>query len=182
MDKVINLGIPHVAEQIFKGFGLEELREFRKVSETWKILTEEILLFRRWEGKVHLAFTIGKLEVIKVLIKRTDLGQINFNAILNGKTPLILACQHGHYGIVKLLLDYSDSKPIDFNAKDDQGKTALNWACQNRYRDVVDLLLEHSSKIKKEIDVNAKGLLDHRWETVSEKKRNLLRKAFILKA
>ena len=34
MDKIINLGIPHIGEQIFESIETEELIEFLKVSET----------------------------------------------------------------------------------------------------------------------------------------------------
>ena len=46
MEKVINLGIPHVAEQIFESIETQELIECLKVSETWKVLAENVLIKR----------------------------------------------------------------------------------------------------------------------------------------
>ena len=114
MDKIINLGIPHVAEQIFINCGLDDMLEFQKVSKTWQVLTEEIILFHSWKGKMHWACKCGMAQVVKVLLKCSDLGHVDFNAIDDhGKTPLILACQHGHTDVVQLLLDYSNHKQID---------------------------------------------------------------------
>ena len=36
MEKVINLGIPHVSEQIFDSIETEELIEYLKISQTFK--------------------------------------------------------------------------------------------------------------------------------------------------
>ena len=47
MEKVINLGIPHVSEQIFESIETEGLIECRKVSQTWKVLAENVLI-KRW--------------------------------------------------------------------------------------------------------------------------------------
>ena len=54
MDKIINLGIPHVAEQIFESIETQELIECLKVSETWKVLAENVLI-KRWKGKIFEA-------------------------------------------------------------------------------------------------------------------------------
>ena len=42
MDKVINHGIPHVGELIFESIDTPELFQCRKVSETWKVLAENV--------------------------------------------------------------------------------------------------------------------------------------------
>ena len=41
MEKVINLGIPHVGELIFESIDTPGLFQFALVSETWKILAED---------------------------------------------------------------------------------------------------------------------------------------------
>ena len=51
MDKIINLGIPHVAELIFESIDTPELFQCALVSETWKILAESDLI-KRWKGKM----------------------------------------------------------------------------------------------------------------------------------
>ena len=153
MDKIINLGIPHVAEQIFKQCGLEDLLQFQKVSETWQILTEDFILFHKWKGKVHWACTVGKSDVMKLLVKRPDVEQVDFNAIDDhGKTPLILACQYGHHDIVKLLL--ANCKQIDVNAQDNHGKTAFIWACSYGFEDIVKTFLDYS--LTNQFDLNAR--------------------------
>ena len=51
MDKVINLGIPHISELIFESIDTPELFQCALVSETWKILAESDLI-KRWKGKM----------------------------------------------------------------------------------------------------------------------------------
>ena len=48
MEKVINLGIPHVGEQIFQSIETDELVKYFMVSETWRVLAENVLL-NRWK-------------------------------------------------------------------------------------------------------------------------------------
>ena len=47
MDKVINFGIPHVSEQIFEHIETHGLIKCLEVSETWKVLAENVLIKRR---------------------------------------------------------------------------------------------------------------------------------------
>ena len=54
MDKIINLGIPHVAENIFESIDTPELVQCALVSETWKVLAENVLI-KRWKGKIFEA-------------------------------------------------------------------------------------------------------------------------------
>mgnify|MGYP001160228362 CR=1 FL=1 len=46
MDKVINLEIPHVGELIFESYNTPGLFQCALVSETWKILAENVLIKR----------------------------------------------------------------------------------------------------------------------------------------
>ena len=46
MDKIINHGMPHIAEQIFDNIETQGLIECLKVSETWKVLAENVLFKR----------------------------------------------------------------------------------------------------------------------------------------
>ena len=48
MDKIINLGIPHVAEKIFEHLGMMDLNECLRVSETWKKIVGEVVV-KRWK-------------------------------------------------------------------------------------------------------------------------------------
>ena len=73
MEKVINLGIPHVSEQIFESLETQELIKCLKVSETWKILAGNVLL-KRWKGKMDgkmlEACKNGVTEVVQLLLER----------------------------------------------------------------------------------------------------------------
>ena len=63
MDKVINLGIPHVSELIFECFDTPGLIKCLEVSQTWRELAENVLIKRR-KGKIYIkvfeAFKIGE--------------------------------------------------------------------------------------------------------------------------
>ena len=48
MDKVINLGIPHVGEKIFESIETDDLIKYLMVSETWRELAENVML-KRWK-------------------------------------------------------------------------------------------------------------------------------------
>ena len=43
MEKVINLHIPHVGENIFENIDTDDLIKWLKVSKTWKVLAENVL-------------------------------------------------------------------------------------------------------------------------------------------
>ena len=56
-----------------------------------------------------------------------------------GRTPLSLAAENGHEGIVKLLLGHKDVNP---DSSDESGLTPLAWAAINGHEKIVKLLLE----------------------------------------
>ena len=59
MDKVINLGIPHVGEHIFESIDTPGLFNCLGVSQTWKELAENVLI-KRWKGKMVEACKSGE--------------------------------------------------------------------------------------------------------------------------
>ena len=65
--------------------------------------------------------------------------------------------------IVKLLLDHSNDRKIDLNAKSKKGRTAFMKACTYDCKKTVKLLLNHSKS--KDIDLNA---IDNYEETAFE--------------
>ena len=71
MEKVINLGIPHVGEKILENIDTDGLIECLKVSETWKILAENVLL-KRWKGRLFEACESGKAEIAKILLEQDE--------------------------------------------------------------------------------------------------------------
>ena len=66
MEKVINLGIQHIGEQMLENIDTDELITCLKVSETWKILAENVL-FKRWKGHMFEACEGGKVEIVKII-------------------------------------------------------------------------------------------------------------------
>ena len=127
MDKIINLGIPHIGEQIFESIETEGLIEFLKVSETWKNLAENVLI-KRWKGKIYEACDRGKTKVVQLLLEHCDADESGLNIKYNhGFTALIVACHNGRKDVVQLLLNNSESN-IDLNARTNQGCTGLMLA------------------------------------------------------
>ena len=61
MEKVINLGIPHVGEQIFESIETRGLVKCLKVSETWKVLAENVLI-KRWKLKMFVACNVNVVK------------------------------------------------------------------------------------------------------------------------
>ena len=151
MEKVINLGILHVAEQIFKSIDTQELFNFMEVSETWKVLAENVLL-KRWKGKMFEACKSGKTKVVELLLENSvcEENEINIKDE-DGMTGFMWACYFGHKDVVKLLLGHSDK--LELNAKDIFDEcTAFMHACRSVQLNVVKLLLDHPDKI----ELNAK--------------------------
>ena len=72
MEKVINLGIPHIGEQIFESIETEGLIECLKVSQTWKVLAENVLA-KRWKGKMFEACRNGQTKIVQLLLERCDM-------------------------------------------------------------------------------------------------------------
>ena len=154
MDKVINLGIPHVGELIFEGINTAELLKFVLVSETWKVLAENVLI-KRWKGKMYEAFKSGETKIVQLLLERCNAEESGLNIfvlIKRWKGKMSEACKKGETKIVKLLLERCDAEESGLNIKDEYGWTAFMEACYYGHKDVVKLLLEHSEKI----DLNAR--------------------------
>ena len=84
ITEVINLGIPHVGEQIFSCLDTEDLIQCLEVSKTWTILIEPVLL-QRYKGKIKdkifEACKDGKTAVVKILLanlkgRKTELNNL----------------------------------------------------------------------------------------------------------
>ena len=78
MDKIINLGIPHVAEQIFEPFGIMDLNECRRVSETWKAIAGEIVL-NGWKDHVFWPVYYGATEIVQLFLDHPKCDDIDWN-------------------------------------------------------------------------------------------------------
>ena len=55
MDKVINLALPYVGEQVFESLETDALVQCLEVSEAWKILAGNVLL-KRWKHQNHCSW------------------------------------------------------------------------------------------------------------------------------
>ena len=148
MDKVINLGIPHVGELIFESIDTPGLIQCVLVSETWKVLAENVLI-KRWKGKMFEACKKGEMKIVQLLLERCNAEESGLNIKDEyGWTAFMEACYNGHKDVVKLFLEHSER--IDLNARDNFGETAFMIACQYGDKDVVKLLLKYS----KVVDIN----------------------------
>jgi ankyrin repeat protein len=57
------------------------------------------------------------------------------------RTPLVMAAEHGHAGVVRLLLE----RGADINASDDSDDTALHYAADKGHEEVVPVLLSRGA-------------------------------------
>ena len=116
MDKVINLGIPHAGELIFESIDTPGLIQCALVSETWKVLAENVLA-KRWKGRMLEACEDGETKVVQLLLERFTFEENGLNIEDElGYTPFLAGCFHGHKDVVQLLLDKS-GRNIDLNAR-----------------------------------------------------------------
>ena len=166
MDFIINLGIPHVSEQIFRSIDTATLIRFRQVSKVWKIIIENVL-FERYQKQLFdvmslpggdwrlLLFQIGKHEnkitfLMKILLEHAKSNCIDWNARYQCRFNL----QHKWLGRkVYDRLDFGASL-VEHNARTDMELTTLMWACSKGHKDIIKLLLENSED--RNIDLNAR--------------------------
>ena len=87
-------------------------------------------------GTMIVAADHGQLRVAEVLLQR---GADPTKGTIGYRRPLHFAAEHGHEGIVRLLLD---QPLVDINARDHTGQTALFKAADNGRHEVVTLLLQ----------------------------------------
>lgn len=90
----------------------------------------------------------GHVAVVELLLtsySSADAGtrriDVNQATSTDWTTPLYMACQEGHSGIVRMLLAFEE---IAVNKGTDDGTTPLFMACQEAHIEVVTLLLAHA--------------------------------------
>ena len=170
MDKVINIGIPHIGENIFESFDLPGLINCMEVSETWRELAGNVLKKRR-NGVIYIqifeAFKSGETTVAQLLLEDLDDEELFQCALVSEtwkelaenvlikrwKGRMFKACEIGRAKIVQLLLERCNPEEIGLNTKDRFGYTPFMEACENGHKNVVKLFLDHSERI----DFNTKG-------------------------
>ena len=176
MENVVNLGMPHVSENIFQSIDTPGLINCLEVSQTWNELAGNVLI-KRWKGKMFEACKSGETKIVQLLLERSNAEESGLNIKdRNGITPFMWACRNGHVDVVKLLLDHTDpiielnersNGPNERNNGEETLKiglpppldlellsfkmTVFMFACEKGHKDVVQLLLHHSNRI----DLNA---------------------------
>ena len=141
---IINLGIPHVGEQIFASLDTENLIYCLDVSQTWKVLAESIFCKRK--DSFLIACKVGNLKILKLLLEHGNDQDDRLNAADNkGWTPFMWACRKGRIHIVKFLLNHFDLK-IDL----DDEMTACWLARHDRRNDILSTFsfLRKMTKVK----------------------------------
>ncbi|ETP25617.1 serine/threonine protein kinase [Phytophthora nicotianae CJ01A1] len=99
---------------------------------------------------LRFAASDGRLEVVKLLV---EFGGARANQTeIDGWTPLILASWHGHYSVVKFLLEHG----AQIDAKDMGGSTALRFAASEGRMRIAKLLVQHGSMCVNEPEVHGR--------------------------
>ncbi|KAB0789966.1 hypothetical protein PPYR_15746 [Photinus pyralis] len=100
---------------------------------------------------LHLAAKAGNLPACKLLLESLPIN-LNFVNIPDdgGWTPLVWACEHGHFEIAKFLI-HNSADPL---LRDVEQNIALHWAAFSGSSDIAELLLNCKSDVNA---VNAYG-------------------------
>jgi ankyrin repeat protein len=85
---------------------------------------------------LHWAASRGREEVVALLLGMG--AQANSRDIIN-KTPLMLACEKGHMGVVRMLAQHIGEEGL--KERDANGRTVLHWAVEEGYHEAVRILL-----------------------------------------
>ena len=89
MNTIINFGTPHIGEQIFESIDTPGLFQCALVSETWKILAENVLI-KRWKGKIYEACDRGKTKVVQLLLECYNAEESGLNIKDKGLNQRVL--------------------------------------------------------------------------------------------
>ncbi|OCL01946.1 hypothetical protein AOQ84DRAFT_199979 [Glonium stellatum] len=94
-------------------------------------------MFPRQTNGLHLAARQGCTYLAGMLLKELECSIDADSKDGNDQTPLLLAAQHGHEAVVRLLVERDD---VEADAKDRFGQTPLSWAAGAGEEAVVRLL------------------------------------------
>ncbi|XP_070196145.1 serine/threonine-protein phosphatase 6 regulatory ankyrin repeat subunit B-like [Littorina saxatilis] len=100
-----------------------------------RLTAETPLHYCAGAGNTHIM-----LEMVRHIKANNLQGAIN-KQDKNGQSPLLVASEHGHHKIVKILLKHHARVDVF----DEHGKAALHLACENGHRAVADILLWHKA-------------------------------------
>ena len=87
MDKVINLVLPYVGEQVFESLETDTLVQCLEVSEAWKFLATNVLL-KRWKSKLYEACKTGKSTIVKLLLEHYNSEEIGMNVMIEDQVHI----------------------------------------------------------------------------------------------
>ena len=180
MDKIINLCIPHVGEQIFASLDTENLIYCLDVSQTWRVLAERIFIKRK--DSFFKACKIGNLKILKLLLEHYNDEEDRLNTTdNNGWTPLMWASLKRRNHIVHFLLNHSDLK-INLDAEDNNKDTAFSLACLRGYEDIIKLFLEkekeEQDQTQRLVTCLEKMRQNGKWEAFRNLRKFLRTRAF----
>lgn len=98
-------------------------------------------------NQLHIASLNGDLDAVT---KWAALMDINATASDDLHTPLMMACQMGHYEIVRTLL----SLRADVHVRDREGHTALHWAALKLDQpELLTLLIRAGAEVNSQTEV-----------------------------
>lgn len=106
----------------------EPMDEYERVSRLYSLGIK---------GGIIICAEHGSLENIKRYIEFAKVPTTIID--VNGRTPLIAACDHGQWAVAKYLLSRPDA--LDFvDIKDNNGRSALDWAIEHQNEQVEILI------------------------------------------
>ena len=77
IGEVVNIGIPHVGEQIFQHLNADDLIQCMKVSKVWHVLAEKVFL--RSDPLLEAA-RAGRKDIIKFVLENYYREELGLNA------------------------------------------------------------------------------------------------------
>jgi ankyrin repeat protein len=110
---------------------------------------------------LHYAAWCGKEEIVSFLLGQ---GAQADSRDEDGTTPFISACDKGHMGVVRLLLQHVG--PEALQETDTKGRTALHFAAKWGHEDIVTFLLGQGAQANSRDDVGTTPLM---WACINSR-------------
>ena len=115
------------------------------------VTSEELPVQLRHRGytPLHIAAYFGRADTIAELIAAAgrEADALVHAKNCSGATPLHIAAEQGHVGVVEILLANSPSDPSLVDIQDTAGLTPLACAAKNGHIDVIRCLIAHGANI-----------------------------------